>query len=73
MNAHQGLASWLPVGGTLALWLLVVVALTLVGSNRWADLAGILFLTVAPFVHAGITAFVDDTSFRRSITDAVAA
>lgn len=62
MSRVAGHAVWLPPVVTLTAWILLIFAVDSVSSKTMADLVGLLYLLVSPFVYRELKSLLLDVT-----------
>lgn len=58
MRGLDGLEIWLPLGLTVAIWMVAVFGIAAAVSKTWADLFGLFYLAASPLVYRSLESLV---------------
>lgn len=64
MAREPGYTVWLPLLVTISMLFVVVFAAAWLSSNTWADLLGLFYVMVSPFVYGTLQSLVSTSTGR---------
>lgn len=64
MRGLHGYEIWLPLGLTVAIWMVAIFGIAAFVSKTWADLFGLFFLLASPVVYRSFKSLVGEERGR---------